>query len=107
MNRMKKSGYVTTTDVDQSKIKAGLYIINREDNQRVVKFYCNCGNNKDEMRDVTYSTHITHTCSECGNQYFLRSHDNNKVTRMGGFYSPQRSYNSFGFYPKQFLSQSD
>lgn len=85
MNRMKKSGYVTTTDVDQSKIKAGLYIINREDNQRVVKFYCNCGNNKDEMRDVTYSTHITHTCSECGNQYFLRSHDNNKVTRMGAF----------------------
>ena len=34
MNRMKKNGYVTTTDVDQSKIKAGLYIINREDNQR-------------------------------------------------------------------------
>lgn len=85
MNRMKKNGYVSTTAIDTSKIKAGLYKLEQTDGDTVVKFYCNCGNNKDEMRDVTYSTHITPTCSECGNQYFLRSHDNNKVTRMGAF----------------------
>lgn len=84
MNRMKKNGYVSTTAIDTSKIKAGLYKLEQTDGDTVVKFYCNCGNNKDEAREVGYYRSVHHTCSECGNQYFLRSNDD-RVVRMGAF----------------------
>lgn len=77
--------------IDSSKFRAGLFtreLQKVDDTHRTIfHYYCNCGNNTDEANVVgRYVNHNSHTCSECGNQYFTNVSGKETNIRMGAFY---------------------